>query len=269
MFLETTKRDFDRLAEKATNQFLTQTEDLSGSVAAIAKSEKLNPTEIQRLVEKTNTAATVKLLRISKDKKMEFSLADYDKVMGEVYGAEAGPYDSHTTAEVEKTAGFIPASFPDRRKAEALKGVTLPTLAKTASAPTEDPRKQVFSLERKKEELLQKRAAAERSIQDHADFLVSEFSRMRGPDFGKFASEAYTMYGEPATPLLHELARVIREPQELCKVAGLIDDTSVVHKRFHAGQQDLILLTKIAEELEQVRKDLDKAWKGLTSHGHN
>lgn len=266
MFLETTKRDFDRLAERATNQFLTQTDDLSGSVAAIAKSEKLNPTEIQRLVEKANTAATVKLLRISKDKKMEFSLADYDKVMAEVYGEKQ---ETPEDPAVEKTAGFIPTSFPDRRKAVALKDAALPTLAKTASAPKEYPRKQVFVLERKKEELLQKRAAAERSIQDHADFLVSEFSRMRGPDFGKFASEAYTMYGEPATPLLHELARVIREPQELCKVAGLIDDTSVVHKRFHAGQQDLILLTKIAEELEQVRKDLDKAWKGLTSHGNH
>jgi hypothetical protein len=261
MFMDTTTKDFDKLAEETANQFLTEGTPLTDAIVKVASRESLNPVEIQRLVEKSNTTSSLKMLQASLDKKAEFDLADYDDVLKKVYGGSA------PEPKVEKTASertwHLPSLRQNQEKDTASARVTFPVLEKTASERTDPPRKQVFTLTQKVETLQRQKMAAEMTIQERADYLVSEFSRMRGPDFGKFANEVFTLYGPKSGPLLQSLARNLREPADFSKVASLVDDTTKIHQAFSTAQTTLETLIKVGSELGRVKTELDEAWKAL------
>jgi hypothetical protein len=260
MFLDQTTKDFDKLAEEAANSFLTEGTPLSDAVVKVASRESLNPVEIQRLVEKSNTASSVKMLQASLDKKAEFNLADYDEVLNRVYNSSETSSEQVKTASVNDTWAFPSVRFAQE---QAQANVQFPVLEKVASERPEPPRKQIFALTQRVETLQREKLAAEMKIQERADFLISEFSRMRGPDFGKFASEAYTIHGAKSAPLLQGLARNLRESTDFAKTAGLIDDTTKLHQAFGVAQTTLESLIKVGTELGRVKAELDEAWAKL------
>lgn len=258
MFLESTSRNFDRLGELAASQFCTKGVTLTDAVVKIAQQEKLNPVELERLVQKANTAATLQLLGSDHGGNIEFELADYADAMNKIYPSTKTTH-SEKSEDVEKTAGEVPFSLPDlRRQARAAKGsAALPTLEKTASVKTVPPQKLVFQASHKVESIRQEKLACELGIQKNLDYLLSEFHKVRCPDFGKFASETYSLYGEKARPVLTSLAQALREPQDFSKTAEIIDDRTSIHRKFKDTLSGLSTLVKLSKDLASATVELN------------
>jgi len=102
-----TSETLQDIAVKCTEQFLNNKVPLSLGLAKEAADHCLNPDQIQRCVEATNTVAFLKVRAMSPDKTCEFPLAKYAEVMGAVSIPE----------DVEKVASAKP--FPEDFK-EAL-----------------------------------------------------------------------------------------------------------------------------------------------------
>lgn len=72
------------LAVKAVTGFVTDGTSLNDGIAKIASEENLNPEQIKRVVEASNTIAHLKLLESSKDRTFEFPVAKYESVLGKM-----------------------------------------------------------------------------------------------------------------------------------------------------------------------------------------
>lgn len=276
MFLETTSRNFEALAQVVTNEFMTSGTPLDDGISKVAQQENLTPIELERLVQKANTAAALKLLKASKDKKVEFDLADYDKIMRQIYDDE--PSTSKGSPELKKEAsqthtGFTSWELPYTRRESRVATTELPTLTKTAKSEDKAHTLYTHLLRANKvvEEGLTKQAALEAKFNRLTEDLVSEFYKYQGPSFSKFANETYTMYGDVAKPLLQALGKAVRAPsEELTKVAALIDDTSFVHTKFAAAQDTLKTLVEHGDKVRESRERCAALNSEVSSfYGHN
>lgn len=262
MLLDATSRNFDQLAESIATEFISNPSDsINSLIAAAANKDKLNPIEIQRLVEKTNTLVALKMLQISKDKNIEFVLSDYDDVMSMVYDQKE---DEPVKEASSSTSGTIPASLPNTRMVSRVSDIELHKVAEEIK-PEKDLRvRTAFITKKGHEELLREKVATELFLQDTADWLVAEFSKMRGPDFPKFASEVLAVTGNTAKPLLAGLAVALKEDTEFEKIGGLIDNTTLIHEKFSAAQNSLLRLVELNQKLAESQEQVTKAWEALT-----
>lgn len=287
MFLDQTNRNFDALAEQAATQFFSKGTTLSDSIVEIATREKLNPMEIQRLVEKSNTAATLKLLSISTDKKAEFKVADYEDIINKIYPKEdtkspaAKPEEpvkkevskddedtsATKTASYNEDRGSIPLSLPNTRRG-SLKGATLPSvsLQKVASEKTPALSTQIFKLSKAIEETAQEKIACEMRIQNRAEHIVTAFSSFTAPSFSKFANEVHTIYGAIAHPLIKGIAQSLKEPVELTKIASIVDNTTKSHTLFKEAQESLHHLVDLQDKLHSQKETLANLYKQANSY---
>jgi hypothetical protein len=69
-------------AVQAVTDFVSNGTSLSQGIAKIASAEELNPEQIKRVVEASNTIAHLKLLSSSSDRIFEFPVAKYEDVLG-------------------------------------------------------------------------------------------------------------------------------------------------------------------------------------------
>ncbi|MCB5270504.1 MAG: hypothetical protein LHW56_01510 [Candidatus Cloacimonetes bacterium] len=253
MFLEATSRNFDRLGEEAVSLMDRSGVTLTDAVVQIAKREKLNPVEIERLVQRANTAATLQVLGSEHGGSVEFELAEYKPVMTHLYPKQPEGSKTSTGTSV-KTAGEIPLELPNlRRRAQVQEHkVQLPILEKTAQENTPPLQRQVFQAAHKVESLRQEKLACELRIQQGLDYLLSEFSKVRCPDFGKFAAETYSLHGKGALPVLTSLAQALREPQDFSKTAAIIDDRTELHTQFKGILSGLMSLVKVAKDFTEA-----------------
>ncbi len=72
------------IAIKAVEGFVNNEIPLSTSIANSAKDLKLNPEQIKRVIEATNSLAYLKLLENSPDRTFEFPVAEYEEVMRDI-----------------------------------------------------------------------------------------------------------------------------------------------------------------------------------------
>jgi len=303
MFLDQTNRNFDALADKAATQFFSKGTTLSDSIVKIASEEKLNPMEIQRLVEKSNTSATLKLLKVSTDKKAEFKVANYADVISEIYpekstkspAAKAGTEDKDaedkdpeeskedikdddqegtpsekTASDLSTYVGSIPMSLPNTRRTPLI-GMVLPSvpMLKTASTKEVPLSTRIFKLSKDIEETVQEKLACEMKIQNRAEHVITTFSSFTAPSFSKFANEVHTIYGEVAHPLLNGISATLQEKPELIKVASLIDDTAKQHVLFKEAQESLHSLVGLQESVTSKKLELANLYEWANSHVNN
>lgn len=260
MILPQTKVPFDQLASEASQALFTDGTPLNDSVVKIAQRESLNPEETKRLVEKTNTLATLTMLKAAADKKAEIFLAEADTVLDKTHFAKP---------EVEKTASASTSFFniPDLRTLDRIKDVKLhPGIDKTAAAiPKKLTAKTAFTASQKIQELTQKKFAEEIKVKDSIDFIISEFSKMRAPDFGKFAEEVYTIYGEPSLGVLSKIAEITRDkmPDEMEKVASIIDDSTMLHKKYAQINQGIVNIIMLDNDLTSAKKEYLDFWNSV------
>lgn len=296
MFLDQTHRNFDGLAEEAATNFFSKGTNLSDSIVTIATREKLNPMEIQRLVEKSNTAATLKLLRISTDKKAEFEVAVYEDVIKDIYpekktespvskgNSEYEKSAPNAKKTVEKVASEILStsrsysdiygtSLPNtRKKFDKTASFNIPTVSLNKVVEKKEPSmaSKVFKLSKDIEESVQRKVACEIKIQDNAERIISDFSMYNAPSFSKFANEVYTSLGKSSVPLLKGIASSLKEDTNFQKVAsGYVNDTSKTFKMFKEAQDNLVELVSLQKEIREKKNELSDFYSQVNPYAHN
>lgn len=84
MSFELTQERLQSIAVKCVASYMNKQASLSGAIAKEAQELELNPEQIKRVIETTNTVAYLRQLEDAKDRTFEFPVADYSHVMGEM-----------------------------------------------------------------------------------------------------------------------------------------------------------------------------------------
>lgn len=262
MFLNSTQKDFDKMAEEVVSSLLEGKTPLKESIIKTANVKDLNPEEIKRLVEKSNTFATIQLIKSASDGSLEFDMASFEDVV-KVTHPEGLPVIKEAeaqTSEVPQTMINTATKTPD------LSSFFKPYQVKTASEPINT--RKIFQLKRELEILGREKIAAELAFKKNADALVSEFNNLYSPDFTKFANEAYTLLGDTVKPLLEALASDIRQSKTFTKVAYIIDDIDNkpldMIKKAHSAIKDVCA---ISIGIGTKKADMASAWVDVKSAG--
>jgi len=265
MFMSSTLKDFDKLADEVVNSFLSDSVPLETSIIKVAGREELNPEEVKRLVEKANTNTAIKLIKISTEGSMEFGLADYSAILKETH-SESTPSITEpiATPSTEKVAMINTID-------EDIFSIVFPKKPAEKIASDTPNLKEVFKTKMALEVLGRQKVAAELRFRKSADALLSEFSNLYSPDFNKFACEAFTLYGNTALPILDSIAENIREPKEFTKVAYVINDvTDKAMNLFKVAYDSLTEICQCIDSIDVGRADVERAWGAIRSgYGNN
>jgi glutamyl/glutaminyl-tRNA synthetase len=261
MFLPTSKINFDALADTATSHFFNNPgASLKDQVVKLATDNNLNPEEIKRLVEKTNISATKKVLASVKDRRAEVELVDSSDILQSTHSSP-----EMKEPEMEKSASLREdfMAVADSKKAaysqatEVLNSFKQQFKKEASENPYRQQKEnlQVFFKERaEKSKLQMDKMAQELQVKNDIDYLISEFSKYYPPDFNKFANEAYTLHGDTVLPILRSMKAYL-EPRtknmasDFEKVAGVIDDRTVLLTKIAAVKDTLISLVSINKRL--------------------
>ena len=261
LIMPSTDVNFQALAENITSDFFTNGVPLSDGVVKTAKEHSFTPEEVTRLVEKTNTAASLHLLKTADDKKGTFALAHVDLVLQQTHPGEK--------EEVEKTASVY-TGLPHRKKAthatlEKAASEVASCLPKTASSTSDtDAMQALFVVRKALDEKKLEKTALELKLQDKLDYLVSEFSVSNGPDFHKFAAECQYLYGNKALPVLSGMARYLNTPlRKTAADIAYVDDRTPHMQAMSEICSGLGSMLKIGSEINELESVLGKIWSGL------
>lgn len=240
--------NFQALADTVVRDFFAAGTPLSDGVVKVALEQSLTPEEIKRLVEKTNTAASLHLLKTAEDKKGIFTLAHTGDILQRTHPAL-------DDASGEKTASVY-KGLPIRRKAS--EQAVLEKTARTCEPETFRPDiSTVFTLRKALDERKLEKAALELKVQDRIDYLASDFNTWRGPDFSKFAAECSEVFGSVCFPVVQGLARYLRvDAGGLEKTGealeGVIDDTTPHMEAMREICSGIRQSVKLAREIEEL-----------------
>jgi hypothetical protein len=259
MFLESTNKNFDSMAQEVVDRFFVDKVPLMDTVVKEADTWCLNPEEVKRLVEKTNTAATVQMIKSASDGVLEFDLVDYNRVLGKTHpeNSSAVPSNSVTESTLDMLNTLKTASQADTYFASLME--------KKAEEPIGKPKplRELFVLKQDLDKLGREKVAAELQFKAATDRLISDFSSLYGPDFTKFANEAYTVHGDMACPLLEALAGSIRETVSPEKVAYCIDDGTQQMQSFKTAQDAVITANVVQAKQILTREKIAAAWASV------
>jgi len=261
MILPSNTKDFDTLAELAVQKAFSGT-NIEDAIVAVADKYQLNPLELQRLMEKTNTLMSLKILQSGTDKNVEFDLAEYSSTLAKFMATENKEAPKETAVEKDtkvKTASL--RGLPYTRNKQKLSKAVLPVLTKQASDKKPDIVKTIFSLQKRAEELKTEKMAFELKVSNGIEDIISRYNILNGPDFYKFANEAYTIFGEKSSGVLKVIGEAIGEDQEAVKVAYVVDETHRDLEKMAEVLDTLISLVKTSQELTATEKLLSKTWK--------
>ena len=253
LIMPATDVNFQALAENIANDFFSSGTPLSDGIVKTAKEHNFTPEEVTRLVEKTNTAASLHLLKTAEDKKGTFTLAQLGMVLRE----------THPTEEAEKTASVY-TGIPHTRRSE-------PALEKAASVAEpvsyDEPvtaAQAVFTLRRALDEKKLEKLALEQRVQDRIDYLASEFNTWNGPDFTKYAAECQHVYGKKCEPVLQGLAKYLRaDLTKTASVENIVDDTTPRMQAMQTICTGLETLIKLGGEISHLEERLGTVWQAL------
>ena len=82
--MDLTPERLQDIAVRVVSKFMTKQADLSDAIAAEAKTLELNPEQIKRVIESSNTIAYLRQLEDASDRSFEFPIAEYRDVMGKI-----------------------------------------------------------------------------------------------------------------------------------------------------------------------------------------
>ena len=259
LLLESSNRDFQKLADKITSDFFNHERPLLDKTIEEARAEELNPEEVKRLSEKVNTNAVVKLLKNSEDKKSSIPLVDYTAVLAVTHPEER---EEDTGSQV-KTASL---DLPNTREKKSIKNIEFPTLEKAA----QERRKvlpEIFKAETELQKVANEKVALESKVQDNVDYIVSEFYKWRSPDFSKFASEAYTLKGEDAKPVLNKMASYLETDVDYTEVP-YVDDSDKLIAKFAEVIDGIKKLSTLQLQKDEYKEKLDNLWREAKQNGY-
>lgn len=232
----------DMIASKFFNSEGDNVKTLTEMVADEAKKQELNPEEIKRLVEKTNTSASVMFLSSGGDKKASFDLASYDDVLNITH--PFGDFDDEDEEEDDedyfddddddiKTASLKShsttkiASLSDACEAcdnAFSQGIVNYKLASENSKNT--ALSDWFELNKNIELAKQEKTAEELSATADIDWLLAEHNNKDDANFSKFASECLAVYGDTCLPILNGMVDCLGRQNVKLASLTFVDDTA-------------------------------------------
>lgn len=123
MSFELTPEKLQSIAVKCAVQFLSKQASLSASISKEAQELGLNPDQIKRTIEATNTVTYLRQLEDSKDRTLEFPLADYKEVIAHMVmpekQAEDESKESESTKEEDNEIKKEDRADPEKDKADS------------------------------------------------------------------------------------------------------------------------------------------------------
>jgi hypothetical protein len=256
LIMPATDVNFQALAENIAGDFFANGVPLADGIVKTAKEHGFTPEEVTRLVEKTNTAASIHLLKTADDKKSAFTLAQAALVLQR----------THPAAQQEKTAASrVYMGIPVTRSGSAARSREKTAAVAAGSPPSGDidAMQAVFTVRKALDEKKLQKVALELQVQDRIDYLASEFNTWNGPDFHKFAADCMGLFGRRCEPVLEGLAKYLRLP--LSKTAGVavVDDRSGHVTAMRGICDGLSSLLKLGSEIDELEGVLGGLWRGL------
>ena len=215
------RADFERVADSIVAG-LQKGASLETGVIQAADQRKLNPEQIKRLIEVTNTQAFLsKYKSLSGDDRMvDFEVADPKRVLGVIYG-KSNPDSGEKTVTIKMTTSDESDFFADvRDELRQPEGSDTPPAAEKAASvyePEASPmtsRIGKFAALRLKEALLDKIAEAEHTASDLAEELAGAFRGIYSTTkLAAFEADCLSLFGENAVPALAAIrGRVSSDP---------------------------------------------------------
>ena len=267
LIMPSTARDFSGMAASIASDFFRGGESLEDGIVKTAKENALTPEEVRRLVEKTNTTASIQLLRSEGDKKRVFDVADFARVIRRTHptaeqaeeenpqeereayhGLPSTREDDEDSAAEEDTDESADKHHAEKKAEEA--GTSLP--GGKAALPSH-----IFRAKFLLEGAMREKYAAERKIRDNLDAIISEFSILRAPDFQKFAADAMALYGDAAVSVLTPMAEYLGEKMPMEKTEGIVDDRGRLMRLLGDSCEGLCKIAGQAAEIEELKRAID------------
>lgn len=250
LIMPSTEIDFQGLAENISADFFGRGIALADGVVKVAKENDFTPEEIKRLVEKTNTQASIHMLKTAEDKKACFDLVHFAEVL-----ARTHPYGEETEEKMASLYTGLPIKQPK------------PVLEKNAQEEVEEiPDIDAFDalhcLHDNLENARLKKVACELQLEKNISELCQMFNHADAPDFCKFANEAEDYFGPLASGTLEAVAKYLRTPLEKQACTGVIDDTTLPMQKlaeichglldYEKLDTEISILNKLAENTKQA-----------------
>lgn len=259
LILQPTSRNFSTLAASVVQSHLSGEGSLEDCIVKQADASDLCPEEVRRLVEKSNQATALQLLRTSENKKSVIKLATCEAVL-----ARTHPRDD--ARETEKTASVYTAIPAPQKKAVALARAFGLSAEKTAAhrpatIQGRHATSGILAEHSAVDALKQKKMAMELRTQASITRLSERFVTQDAAVFSKFASEVMAVEGDAARPLLDHLAKYLRVPTIFAKHAGVVDDRTEAIRLAGGICSSLRELEKLGANIVQAEARLADAWR--------
>lgn len=256
------RHDIESMSFRAAEQFKEGT-PLHVSIVKIAKDNQMNPEQIKRLVEASNTTTFLNEFK-SKDgnqRMVEFDVANPDKVIQEALSSEGRSSDKSPsisiTISVDPNAGLhdsvedenmpMPELEPSSEKAASYsEGFFLQSTEKTASL---DPHTK-YQI---KESLLTKIADCNYQAEDIANEIALSYRGIYTQEkHASFETDAFSMYGNEAIPGL----QLVRNRLGLAKIARKLSpqEAYILRNRHIVDGTHSSNLTKLSTIIDLVNK---------------
>lgn len=256
--LPSTNIDFSSLAEKIASDFFDKGVPLDEGIIKVAKEKEFTPEEVTRLLEKTNTSASIRFLKTAENRKGTFILAEPEVVLRA----------THPTGETnEKTASLFTSNltgvYTGIPKTKGVKPMVKVAKSESKAERDIDAVRACYTVKNEIESRQLKKIALEDNVKKDINFLTSEFSCNNGNDFSKFAADAFSLYGIRSVPTLIGISKTANKP--IVKVAsdGCIDDTTKHMQAMRSICENLTSITKLASEIDSLKTIYDKMYKAL------
>lgn len=260
LIMPESKRRFPALATEVVEAFFRDGIPLTRGVADVAAKAELSPEEVRRLTEQANTAAVVRLLRMT-DKKAVFDLAHLEDVLALTHPAQ----DDVSQAGQPVYRG-LPEEKPLAKAASLVSLFGLSPREKTAARSEASQRDLLGEWRRlckQAEEASRRKMALETALQDGIDRLAVMFRRRSPAEFAKFASEALCLYPDTARHIVEGLASHLGHAFPLEKAAGIVDDRREELRLMAAVCGGMKQWGACANEATRWEKAAEAAWKNV------
>lgn len=256
------RHDIDNFAFQAVRD-LKEGTPLQDSVVKLAKDNQMNPEQIKRLVESTNTSAFLDSFKskTGNQRMVEFDVADASKAIDaalEAPQSKGGPSITITISNNSDSDLFSDvANEYESKVAEYTEKVA----SYEEPLPIKEKRVSGYISNKYKESLLDKLAACNYAASDLADDIASSFKGIYSRDkYASFELDALSQYGNKAMPALH----MVRNRLGMKKLARSLSEAETYYlaDRHVVFEENNPLLSKVAEIAELTEEHINVS-KGL------
>lgn len=212
-----TEKVLEKWANEIADAYFNAGVTLNDSVTKMAQQEDLNPEQVRRLVEATNTATFLQKFNsmgctdaAAQDRVVEFETADPNVVINRMLETAKTAMVA-APAETSETPHDLEYGLPVTRRDPA----PLPEKTAADEAPPEPRIKRsvvILRLRTAAEQLKNAEYQARVQFTDTVQSLVSRFRRSNRAHFEEFEKDAFYHYGEDAAPHLQMLRGILRKP---------------------------------------------------------